>query len=98
MEKLLGLWKWMHKQYSRLLQEKARKRLGHYCRMLLTRHYDQRPFDEIVCNALTANGDVKTVKMMQNVCDGGYIKQGSDFRCVCIVGHRVDPYELFAMR
>ena len=27
--------------------------------MLLTRHYDQRPFDETVCNALIANGDVK---------------------------------------
>ena len=32
----------------------------HYCRMLLTRHYDQRPFDESVCDALIANGDVKT--------------------------------------
>ncbi len=28
MEKLLGLWKWMYKQYSRLVQVKARKRLG----------------------------------------------------------------------
>ena len=35
---------------------------------------------------------------MQNVCDGGYIKHGSDFRCVCDAGHTVDPYELFAMR
>ena len=33
--------------------------LVHYCRMLLTRHYDQRPFDETVCEALIANGDVK---------------------------------------
>ena len=24
----LGLWKWMHKQYSRLVQVKASKRLG----------------------------------------------------------------------
>ena len=31
----------------------------HYCRMLLTRHYDQRPFDERMCDALIANGDVK---------------------------------------
>ena len=31
----------------------------HYCRMLLTRHYDQRPFHETVCDALITNGDVK---------------------------------------
>ena len=34
---------------------------------------------------------------MQNVCDGGYIKHGSDFRCACDAGHTVDPYELFVM-
>ena len=28
MEQLWGLCKWMHKQYSRLVQVKARKRLG----------------------------------------------------------------------
>ena len=27
--------------------------------MLLTRHYDQRPFDETVCGAIIANGGVK---------------------------------------
>src|SRR4051812_39774331 len=32
----------------------------HYCRMPLTRHYDQRPFDETVCDAIIANGGVKT--------------------------------------
>ena len=32
---------------------------SNYCRMLLTRHYDQRPFDEIVCDAIIANGGVK---------------------------------------
>ena len=32
---------------------------SHYCRMLLTRHYDQRPFDETVCDAIIANGGVK---------------------------------------
>jgi len=31
----------------------------HYGRMLLTRHYDQRAFDENVCDALITNGDVK---------------------------------------
>ena len=31
----------------------------HYSGMLLTRHYNQRPFDEIVCDGLIANGDVK---------------------------------------
>ena len=30
-------------------------KLSHYCRMLLTRHYDQRPFDETVCDAIIAN-------------------------------------------
>ena len=28
MEQIWGLWEWMHKQYSRLVQVKARKRLG----------------------------------------------------------------------
>ena len=31
----------------------------HYCRMLLKWHYDQRPFDKTVCDALITNGDVK---------------------------------------
>ena len=31
----------------------------HYYRLLLTRHYDQRPFDETVCDAIIANGGVK---------------------------------------
>ena len=31
----------------------------HYCKMLLARHYDQRPFDETVCDAIIANGGVK---------------------------------------
>src|SRR4051794_14721424 len=33
--------------------------LCHYCKMLPTRHYDQRPFDETMCDALITNGDVK---------------------------------------
>jgi hypothetical protein len=71
----------------------------HYCRMLLMRHYDQRPFDEIVCDALITNGDVKKPsKKMQNVYDGGYIKHCSDYSYVCDAGHTVDPEELFAMR
>ena len=35
---------------------------------------------------------------MQNVCDGGAIKHGSDFSCVCDAGHTVNPFQLFAMR
>ena len=31
----------------------------HYCRMLLTGHYDQRPFDETVCDAIIANGGLE---------------------------------------
>ena len=27
--------------------------------MLLTRHYDERPFDETVCDAIIANGGIK---------------------------------------
>ena len=34
---------------------------------------------------------------MQNICDDGCIKHGSDFSCVCDEGHTVDPAELFAM-
>ena len=67
--------------------------------MLLTRHYDQRPFDETVCDAIIANDGVKEPsKKVQNVCDGGAIKQGSDFSCVCDAGHTVQSNELFAMR
>ena len=61
----------------------------HYCKMLLTQHYDQRPFDETVCDAIIANGGVKNVKKVQNVCDGGCIKHGSDFSCVCDAGHTI---------
>ena len=35
---------------------------------------------------------------MQNVCDGGCIKLGSDFSCVCDEGHTINPFKLFAMR
>ena len=67
--------------------------------MLLTRHYDQRSFDETVCDALIANGDVKNPsKKVQNVCDGGYIKHGSYFSCMCDARHTVEFNELFAMR
>ena len=67
--------------------------------MLLTRHYNQRPFDEIVCDAIIANGGVKEPsKKVQNVCDGGAIKHGSDFSCVCDAGDAVQSNELFAMR
>ena len=62
----------------------------HYYRMLLTRHYDQRPFDETVCDAIITNGGVKNQsKKVQNVCDDGCIKHGSDFSCVCDAGHTV---------
>ena len=71
----------------------------HYYRMLLTRHYDQRPFDETMCDALIANRDVKkSSKKVQNVCNGGAIKHGSDFSCVCDAGHTVNPFKLFVMR
>ena len=51
--------------------------------MLLTRHYDQRPFHETVCNALIADGGVKELsKKVQNICDYGCIKHGLNFSCV----------------
>ena len=62
------------------------------------RHYDQRPFDETVCDALITNEDVKTIKKVQNVCDGGCIKHSPYFSCVCDAGHTVNPFELFVMR
>ena len=66
--------------------------------MLLTRHYVQRPFNETMCDALIANGDVKKTRKVQNVCDGRAIKHGSYFCCMCDVGHTVNPFELFVMR
>ena len=67
--------------------------------MLLTRHYDQRPFDETVCDAIIGDCGVKKLsKKVQNICDGGCIKHDSDFSCVCDSGHTVNPFELFAMR
>ena len=63
------------------------------------RHYDQRSFDETMCDAIIANDDVKNPsKKMQNICDGRYIKHGSDFSSVCDAGHTVQFNELFAMR
>ena len=51
-----------------------------------------------MCDAIIANGGVKKrQKKVQNVCDGGAIKHGSDFSCVCDAGHLVNPFELFAI-
>ena len=67
--------------------------------MLLTRYYDQRPFDETVCDAIIANGGIKNPsKKVQNVCDGRCIKHGSDFSCMCDAGHTIQFNKLFAMR
>ena len=63
------------------------------------RHYDQRPLDKTVCDAIIANGGVtKPSKKVQNVFDGGAIKHGSDFSCVCNAGHTVNPFKLSARR
>ena len=52
-----------------------------------------------MCDASITNGDViKPSKNMQNICDGGDIKHGSGFSCVCNEGHTVQFNELFAMR
>ena len=70
----------------------------HYCRMLLTRHYDQRPFHETVCDALITNGDVKK---HQKRCKTFAMEDASNMvqiSCVCDSGHTVQFNELFAMR
>ena len=58
----------------------------HYCRMLLTRHYDHRPFDETVCDAIITNGGVKN---HQKRCKMFAMAEPSN---------TVNPFELFAMR
>ena len=71
-------------------KEELHNKLIHYCRMLQTRHYDQRPFDETGCDAIIANDGVKNLsKKVQKVCDGGAIKHGSDFICMCHAGIRL---------
>ena len=45
----------MHRRELRGTREAS----NHYCKMLLTRHYDQRPIDETVCDAIITNGGVK---------------------------------------
>ena len=70
----------------------------HYCRMLLTQHYNQRTFDETVCDALIANGDVKNVKKGAKCLRWRSINHSSDFSYVCDAEHTVSPFELFAMR
>ena len=84
-----------------MVEATARKisRSSHYCMMLLTRRCDQRPFDKTVCDAIIANSGVKKLsKKVQNICDGGDIKHGSDCSYVCDAWHTVYPAELFAMR
>ena len=52
-----------------------------------------------MCDAIIANGGVKNKsKKVQNICDGGCIKHGSDFSCVCDAGHTVQFNQPFAMR
>ena len=66
--------------------------------MVQTRQSNLRPFDETVCDASITNGDViKPSKKMQNVCDGGDIKHGSYWSCVCDEWQTVNPEELLAM-
>ena len=52
-----------------------------------------------MCDVIIANSGVKNPsKKVQNVCDDGCIKHGSDFGCMCDAGHTVQFNELFAMR
>lgn len=70
----------------------------HYCMMVQKRYYNQRPFDETMCDAINANNAIKTSKKMQNVCDGRDIKHDSYQSCMCDAWHTVPSNELFAMR
>ena len=51
-----------------------------------------------MCDAIIANGGLKTRKKVQIVCDGGCTKHGSDFSCVCDAGHTVQFNQPCAMR
>ena len=58
--------------------------------MVQTRHYNQRPFDKTVCDAISANRGLNNPsKKVENVCDDRCIKHGSDFTCLCDAGHTV---------
>ena len=71
---------------------------SHYYRMLLTRHYDQRPFDKTMCDALIANGDVKN---RQKRCKAFAMAETSNMVKILVMctmgGHTLDPEELFVM-
>ena len=67
--------------------------------MVQTRHCNQRPFDQTLCDGIITNGGVKnSSKKVQNVYDDGCIKHISVFNCVYNAGHTVQFNELFAMR
>ena len=52
-----------------------------------------------MCDVIIPNGGVKEPsKKVHHFCDGGAIKHGSDFSCVCDARHTVQSNELFAMR
>ena len=85
----------------------------HYCRMLLTRHYDQRPFDETMCDAIIANGGVKnhqkrcktftmedasnTVQILVVFVIRRHKRNGQPDEGVCDIRHTVHLVELFAL-
>ena len=57
--------------------------------MLLMRHYDQRPFDKTVCDAIIANGGVKNHKKR---CKTFVMEDASNMvnlSCVCDARHIV---------
>ena len=71
----------------------------HYCRMLLMRHINQRPFDKTVCDDQIANGIVIALSLMTlTMCDGVSIKYDLKNSCVCDVWQTVGLDKLFAIR
>ena len=66
--------------------------------MLLTRHINQRPFDETVCDPPIANGIVQAPSQMaRTICDGGFIKYDSENSVVCDPWQTAYSYELFGI-
>ena len=66
--------------------------------MPLTRHYDQRPFDKTMCDAIITNGGVKN---HQKRCKTFVMEDASNtvkILVACAIKRMVNPFELFAMR
>ena len=69
----------------------------HYYWMLVKRHDNQIPFDETVCDALIANGDVKNPSKRCKMFAMADTSNTVQILVACDVGHTVQFHELFPM-